>query len=832
MKHFYLKHLLVVVLIIFTGNLYAQQGDTLHIERAPNGRPTFVNFKVNASPNRTLSNNVNFLKNLLKTKSKDNFRLIKSEEDDAGKLHETFKQYFDGIEVNRINYKIHYNNGIIETANGEYADISLLTTIPAIAEEDALKNALSYINAKKYKWEDAASEQFIKENSNDKKATYFPKGEVVICKDVLKTGKLWVLAWKFSISALEPNTEQYVFVDASQGQIVNYESMITDVNSPGTAQTRYSGNRNLITDSFTGGFRLWEIRNGVSVQTLNTQRGNNYGTAIDFVDTDNNWTSAEHANANRDQAALDAHWGTEIVLDYWRSVHNRNSIDGNGLRVINYVHYLNNWNNAQWDGTNRVMRYGDGSTSPLTSLDICAHEFGHGINQATANLVYQGESGALNEGFSDIWGAAVENWADPSKQHWLIGEAVGAPFRSMNNPSSLTYTLEDGTTGTYPDTYLGVGYYQGTADFGGVHVNSSVLNYWFYLLSQGGNGTNDIGNLFKVVGISISKAAQIAYRAQRLYLTSTSNFLAARNATLQAARDLYCPGSLEERAVVNAWHAVGVGAAYPAETIAGDFPANSCANATINFSVSNPVAGLTYNWSVTSGLQIVGSATGNSVTIKVVGNGFQYVNLNVLTNCGTLRIADKKVNIGVRALTVTTSDDRTPQPSGYTYHSAYAELLPSTSPSNYKWYESVNGQFTNLVAIGTSLHQWPIPPCTSKSYRLEVTTSCGKSYWNGYAYNSNCGGYTYTAYPNPANDELIIERVNGEPEQTDGTVTSQPEGEIDLKLYNQLGEVVLSEKSRKVKTTLNTKALKNGLYYMHITDKKGETSKQQILISH
>lgn len=432
MKQLYLKHLLVVILTIFTVEVYAQQSDTLQIERAANGSPAFVRFKINASSNRKLSNNVSFLKNLLKAKDKDNFRLFKSEKDDEGKLHETFQQFFNGIEVNRVNYKIHYANGNIETVNGEYADISLPTTIPALTEQAALEKALSYINAEKYKWEDAASEQFIKENNNDKNATYFPKGELVICKDILKTGKLWALAWKFSISALEPNTEQYVFVDALQGQIINYESMITD--AIGTAQTRYSGSRNILSDSFTGGFRLRELLNTVSIQTLNTQRGTNYATAVDFVDNDNNWTSAEHANTNRDQAALDAHWAAERVLDYWRTVHNRNSIDGNGLRVISYVHYLNNWNNAQWDGTNKVMRYGDGSTSPLTALDICAHEFGHGIDQYTANLTYQGESGALDEGFADIWGAVIENWADPYKQHWLIGEAVGAPLRSMNNP--------------------------------------------------------------------------------------------------------------------------------------------------------------------------------------------------------------------------------------------------------------------------------------------------------------------------------------------------------------------------------------------------------------
>jgi Zn-dependent metalloprotease len=140
---------------------------------------------------------------------------------------------------------------------------------------------------------------------------------------------------------------------------------------------------------------------------------------------DNEWNAVEHRKdvfdgpvntyplkneKNNDDVALDAHWGAEIVLRYWSEIHNRESYDGKGTGVKNYVHYGEAYDNAFWNGS--AMTYGDGSYqggtnpngsfAPLTSLDVCGHEIGHGVCEFTADLVYAKESGALNEGFSDI----------------------------------------------------------------------------------------------------------------------------------------------------------------------------------------------------------------------------------------------------------------------------------------------------------------------------------------------------------------------------------------------------------------------------------------------
>jgi Zn-dependent metalloprotease len=131
------------------------------------------------------------------------------------------------------------------------------------------------------------------------------------------------------------------------------------------------------------------------------------------------------------------------------------------------------------------MTYGDGNGTtftPLTAIDITAHEIAHGLTSNTSNLVYSNESGALNESFSDIFGVSVESFANNNTLNWIIGEDAtpnGNGIRNMSNPNAFAD----------PDTYLGTNYYTGTQDNGGVHTNSGVQNFWYYLLTVGGTGT-------------------------------------------------------------------------------------------------------------------------------------------------------------------------------------------------------------------------------------------------------------------------------------------------------------------------------------------------------
>ena len=506
---------------------------------------------------------------------------------------------------------LHSKNGVVETISSEFYKIEDLETTPSISNIQAFNRAVTHTGATSYLWEDTAASAELGYSK--------PTGELVVLPVLDGESTTMKLAYKFDIYSIIPMGGGDLYVDATNGQALFFNNKVrhfdnfghdgsalhTNSTVPstteiieefaplaaGTADTRYSGTRTIETTSSGGSFTLNDV--GRKVYTRNANNLAPVGNSLpyitsysEFSDNDNNWTTAEYDNNNKDNAALDAHWGAMMTYDYWSVVHGRNSYDNNGAQLRSYVHVDNNYDNAFW--FLNVMSYGDGSSNgnegngyfdALTSIDVAAHEIGHAVTEYTANLAYQRESGGLNEAYSDIWGAAVEHFAkgngndaSPDATIWLIGDEIdrrsgSAALRSMSNPTSL------GQPDTYGGTYWqepNCGTPTSSNDYCGVHTNSGVLNHWFYLTVAGGNGTNDIGNAFSVSGIGMTKSALISYRAINVYLSANSTYADARTAMIQSAVDLYTADSAEEQAVTNAWHAVGVGAAYGG----GNPPAN------------------------------------------------------------------------------------------------------------------------------------------------------------------------------------------------------------------------------------------------------------------
>ncbi|KAA9333160.1 T9SS type A sorting domain-containing protein [Hymenobacter busanensis] len=530
------------------------------------GLPELVQFRKGATPKLTDAKQA--LRTALALAPEADMRSVGSEVDQLGFTHEKFQQFYKGVKVEHATYSVHARNGAIETMTGD-AEVVALDVRPSLSADAALKSALGFVRASRYMWQDAREEASLKQQENNPNASYLPKGELVIVNnqlsmDAAKAGKP-TLAWKFNVYAQQPLSRAYIYVDANTGEVVMQDAIIKHTAANATFATAYNGTRTLANETTTGGYRLREYTRGLGIETYNARKSNSYTAAVDFVDADNNWTAAEYNNANYDNVAGDAHFGAQATYDYWKAVHNRNSYDNAGAKIKSYVHFDDvpggaGYENAFWNGS--VMTYGDGASSfkPLTAMDVCGHEIGHAVCEKTANLTYQNESGAMNEGFSDIWGACVEaravaQYGLTGKSTFLIGEEImkaGGALRSMSNPNQYGQ----------PDTYKGSYWYTGTGDYGGVHTNSGVLNYWFYLLSQGGSGTNDKGSAYSVTGIGIDAAAKIAYRTESVYLTASSTYASARTAAISAATDLYGAGSAQVIATTNAWYAVGVGAVY------------------------------------------------------------------------------------------------------------------------------------------------------------------------------------------------------------------------------------------------------------------------------
>jgi Zn-dependent metalloprotease len=481
--------------------------------------------------------------------------IVKNVENDVtGMQHFRYQQTLNGIAIENADMLVHVANGKIKSQNGKWIKDfpANMQTRASLTAANALNKALQNIGASKYKWELPAEEAFLKREQKNNNATFYPKATLVYYsgeRDVIPSALR--LAYKFDVYAQEPISRQIIFVDAVNGKILGKRELIHETNATGTAQTGYSGTQT-ITNDFTGAtYRLQETGRGAgaSINTYNLLTGTTYAAAVDFTDADNNWNNV---NAAKDEYATDAHWATEKTYDYFYQKYGRNSIDNAGMALNSYLHYSVGYFNAFWDGSR--MTYGDGSSlngnRPLTSLDVCGHEINHGITERTSGLVYSYESGAMNEGFSDIFGTAIEAFARPTNTDWLIGGDFYT-IRNMSNPNAFNH----------PDTYGGTFWYTSSGDNGGVHTNSGVLNYWFYLLTVGGSGVNDHGTPYNVVGVGMDTAAAIAYALNTAYLTSTSDYYSARLLGILAAENLYGIGSNAALQTANAWTAVGLYAA-------------------------------------------------------------------------------------------------------------------------------------------------------------------------------------------------------------------------------------------------------------------------------
>ncbi|UQI47794.1 M4 family metallopeptidase [Streptomyces sp. HU2014] len=330
----------------------------------------------------------------------------------------------------------------------------------------------------------------------------------------------------------------------------------SQVPATGSGASQYSGTVALNTTKSSTGYSLIDgVRGGSSTVDLK-HRTKGKGTV--FTDADNKWGTG--SPADNQTAAVDAAYGAAQTWDFYKNVLHRNGIRNDGRAPVSRVHYGDAYQNAFWDDDSFTMTYGDGRNNqhPLTQLDVVGHEFSHGVTSATADLQYSGESGGLNEATSDIFGTAVEWYANNAedKGDYLLLEkndyfGNGKPGRYQDKPS------RDGHSADY--------WSPGIGDLN-VHHSSGVANHFFYLLSEG-SGAKDINGVHydsptvdgsTVTGIGRDKAVQIWYRALTTYFTSTTDYHGAREGTLKAAADLYGANSAEAKAVDAAWAGVNV----------------------------------------------------------------------------------------------------------------------------------------------------------------------------------------------------------------------------------------------------------------------------------
>lgn len=254
--------------------------------------------------------------------------------------------------------------------------------------------------------------------------------------------------------------------------------------------------------------------------------------------------------------AVDAVYdGAGHTYDLYREEYGRYSIDDRGMEMIQTVHFGQSYQNAFWNGEQMVYGDGDGSVfGDFTSdIDVIGHELSHGVTQYEAGLIYEFQSGALNEHFSDVFGSLVKQRVandDAKTANWLIGEnvLVGKKYvlRSLKAPGTAFVNHPVLGTDPQPATMNDFQQLPLWEDQGGVHINSGIPNHAFYLAAM------EIG------GYAWKQAGLIWYRTLCDLLGENATFVRAAQATVQAARGEFGAGSLEEQAVTKAWKDVKV----------------------------------------------------------------------------------------------------------------------------------------------------------------------------------------------------------------------------------------------------------------------------------
>lgn len=847
---------LFFLLSLMTINAQVKEEEVL--TRNNQGNPKLVNLTSTDVSTDSVAVKI-FIKSLFKSDDHNDFRVLSKSQIDPdleGYENSKLQQYYKGIKVEFGQINIVSKEEKLKTVNGNFIDIKDLSVVPAFKGEEALEFAIKAISAKEYAWDNAEMEALLKQEQNNPESTHFPQGELVILENEFNSkSSIPLLAYKFDIYTTNPLGRANYYVNANNGNIILVDNLLKDLNHniqkdshktlntdtmqstertsdylyvQGTAATRYSGSRTIETSLSGSQYRLRDLTRGSGIHTRNMNNGSSYLSAADLLDANNNWTAAEYNNANGDNALLDAHWGAMMTYSYFLSRHGRVGINGsNGPQILNYVNAnlpaimlnLQDSNNAFWDGSRLTYGRGTGIGQPHTSIDIVAHEIGHAIDQYTSNLVYERESGAIDEGLSDIWGAMVKFYAAPEKQTYLIGEEVmPLPYRSMQNPKLLGH----------PDTYGGINWHAANNpnDNFGVHTNSGILNHFFYLLAEGTANApdriNDNGGRFNFPGIGKLDAAKIVYRAQTVHFTSNMIYADARALTIQAANQLFGANSTQAITTNNAWFAVGLG-----NLIAGQINGPDCAcfspNATYNLSNFTDVAQVPV-WQVSSNLQIV-SSNNTSITVKSISSATRAAGFIRATFAGQL--IQKNIWVGAPASATVLNGPSSAAYGAIINYNGGINDIPGAS--SYRWY--LPYPYNQNATVTTNPAQWGIiSGGTTRYVQTQVgpnnglvqfmgvnTCGVGGAITKAVTVTAGGGGIPLVARITPETEVRETVEIFPNPAKDQLTIQLPSKSKSDIFMYNMNGIEVLSQKNTSTEAQLSVALLPAGLYFIQVT---------------
>jgi Zn-dependent metalloprotease len=363
-------------------------------------------------------------------------------------------------------------------------------------------------------------------------------------------------------------------VSANDGRILNQWSVLQTV--IGTGHSQYNGSVPINTTLAGGLYKMIDPSRGTggTFGAMAITNANHSGSAgALYTNASNDWGDGKQyieggssTDANGQTGAVNALWGLMNTYDMLKSTLGWLSLDGRNTSTYIAAHVNTAYDNAYYSDTCKCMFIGDGSSFySLGAIDVIGHEMGHGVTASTANLVYSGEPGGLNESSSDITGDMVESYARAGGigetipnlgNDWALGKEIsktGTPLRYMYKPS------KDGNS---PDAW------NNTIRFLDVHYSSGPNNRMFYFLSQGSSAGKSADFFSKyltrtplaMTGVGNDKAYRIWFKSLTTKFTASTNYADARAKMVLSAQELYGVGSKEDKAVQRAYAAINVGA--------------------------------------------------------------------------------------------------------------------------------------------------------------------------------------------------------------------------------------------------------------------------------
>ena len=480
--------------------------------------------------------------------------------DDLGMDHLRYHQYYKGVKVLGGELLLHATDGVINLANGfTYATCELDNINPTLSI-DAVKDLVESTtpskvlteNQKKFagdRWQIELVIYHAQRTSTEVTLAY-----QVVYRPNLIDRLIYIVDAHSGVFISEHNGickfHNHSHEHGKDCKTSHHKSNLLVGAETANATDLLNVNRTINTYEQSGSFYMIDASRSMYQASSDIFSANGIIVTLDALNTspeNNNFDYTEVASSNNnwnDRTSVSAHYNAGKAFEYFQNTHSRNSIDGNGGNIFSLIHVADangsGMDNAFWNG--QAMWYGDGNQAfqPLArGLDVAGHEISHGVVQSTANLTYQGESGALNESFADVFGAMID------RDDWQMGEDV---VNSQFFPSGALRDLEDPHNGASNGDYQG-GFqpkhvnekYTGSEDNGGVHINSGIPNHAFYLFAT---------------AVGKDKAEKVWYRALTTYLTASSQFIDLRLTTIKAAEDLY--GNTEVNALRTAMDNVGI----------------------------------------------------------------------------------------------------------------------------------------------------------------------------------------------------------------------------------------------------------------------------------